>query len=132
MRIARLARTLAAWALLVAPLLLTPASAHAAPDPGDKQGAHMQRGCPGGAVCIYPGAGWNNDRPSLVFWSYGPHNLSNQTGRKRIFNNQYSGAAAQTCSGYNGEGCVAYLAAGRSIDIDFTPINSVLLVRPKE
>jgi hypothetical protein len=130
MRIVNLARTFAASALLVAPLILTPVSAHAEPDPGDGQGAHTQRGCPAGAVCIYPGAGWNNDQPSLMFWSYGAHNLRNQTGRKRIFNNQYSGAAAQTCNGYNGEDCVAYLSAGRSIDIDFTPINSVLLVRP--
>jgi hypothetical protein len=26
------------------------------------------------------GAGWNNDRPSDVYWSYGDHNLSNQYG----------------------------------------------------
>jgi hypothetical protein len=91
MRITKPARTFAASALLVA-LALTPASAHAEPDPGDKQGPHMQRGCPPGAVCIYPGAGWNTDHPSQMPWSYGAHNLGNQTGRKRIFNNQYSGA----------------------------------------
>jgi hypothetical protein len=128
-RIATLARTFAAAALLVVPLILTPASAAAEPDPGDKQGPHEQRGCPAGAVCIYPNAGWNNNRPSLVFWSYGAHNLSNQTGRKRIYNNQIQGAKARTCDGYDGKDCLGYLFPGESVDLDFTPINSVVLVR---
>ena len=129
MRIGRLARTLAAQALLVVPLVLTPVTAHAEPDPGDKQGPHMQRGCPAGAVCIYPHAGWNNDHPSQMLWSYGAHNLSNQTGRKRIFNNQIEGAKARTCNGYDGRDCLGYLFPGESVDLDFTPINSVVLVR---
>jgi hypothetical protein len=127
MRIAKLARTVAAQALLIAPLMLTPLTAHAEPDPGDKQGPHEQRGCPAGAVCVYPGAGWNNNRPSLVFWSYGAHNLSNQTGMKRIYNNQTGGATARTCNGYDGQECIGRLFPGTSVDLDFTPINSVLL-----
>jgi hypothetical protein len=129
-RIAKRALTLVASALLVVPLVLTPAAAHAEPDPGDRQAPHEQRGCPAGAVCIYPNAGWNNNRPSLVFWSYGAHNLSNQTGMKRIYNNQTGRATARTCSGYDGQGCLGYLFPGTSIDLDFTPINSVVLVRP--
>jgi hypothetical protein len=129
MRIATLARTWVAQALIVAQLILMPATANAGPEPGDKQGPHLQRGCPAGAVCIYPGAGWNNDQPSLVFWSYGAHNLSNQFGRKRIYNNQIEGAMARTCSGYNGKDCLGYLFAGESVDYDFTPINSVVLLR---
>lgn len=129
MRVTGLVRTFAAQALLVVPLILTPATAHAGPDPGDKRGPHEQRGCPAGAVCVYPNAGWNNDHPSLVFWSYGAHNLSGQVGRKRIFNNQIEKAMARTCSGYDGKDCLGYLFAGESADYDFTPINSVVLLR---
>jgi hypothetical protein len=129
MRFAKLARTLAASALLVAPLVLTPVSAHAAPDPGDKEGTHERRGCPSGAVCVYPNAGWNGDRPSLVFWSYGAHNLSNQTGTKRILNNQVDGAGARTCTGFDGKGCQGVLKPPTFIDVNLTPINSIVLER---
>jgi hypothetical protein len=118
-----------AQALLVAPFIVTPATVAAEPDPGDKQGPHEQRGCPAGAVCIYPHAGWNGNQPALVFWSYGAHNLSNQVGRKRIFNNQTGGAMARTCSGYDGQDCLGYVFPGDSVDLDFTPINSVVLRR---
>jgi hypothetical protein len=119
-----------ASALLVVPLILAPASAAAAgPEPGDGQGPHMQRGCPAGAVCIYPGAGWNNNHPSLMFWSYGAHNLSNVVGRHRIYNNQILGAMARTCNGYDGRDCLGYLFAGESVDLDFTRTNSVVLLR---
>ncbi|MCC7371422.1 MAG: hypothetical protein IT306_23590 [Chloroflexi bacterium] len=129
MRFARLARTFAASALLVAPLVLTPAGAHAAPEPGDKEGTHERHGCPAGAVCVYPNASWNGDRPSLVFWSYGAHNLSNQIGEKRVFNNQVDGAVARTCTGFDGKGCQGFLHTPRFIDVDLTPINSIVLDR---
>ncbi|ARH89491.1 MULTISPECIES: hypothetical protein [Streptomyces] len=89
-------------------------------------------GCPSGAVCVYPqNAGWNGDRPSLAFYSYGAHNLSNQVGQHYVLNNQTGGATARTCTGYNGTGdCQGYLWAGYYIDKDLTPINSILLVRP--
>ena len=57
-------------------------------------------GCQSGYVCIYPqNAGWNGDRPSLRFYTYGAHNLSNQFGTHRMLNNQYGGAWVVLCSG---------------------------------
>lgn len=85
-------------------------------------------GCPYGAVCIYPeGTGWNGGNPSLFFWSYGYHNLSNQYGTHRIFNNQSGGATMRTCTGYNGTGCQGYLLAYHYMDKNLTPINSITL-----
>jgi hypothetical protein len=95
----------------------------------DKEGTHERHGCPSGAACVYPSAGWNGDRPSLVFWSYGAHNLSNQIGRKRLLNNQVDGAVARTCTGYDGKGCQGDLKPPTFIDVDLTPINSIVLER---
>lgn len=94
--------------------------------------ADSLHGCPSGAVCVYPqNAGWNGDRPSLTFYSYGAHNLSNQVGQHYVLNNQTGGATARTCTGYNGTGdCQGYLGAGYYVDKDLTPINSIVLVRP--
>ncbi|MET9296616.1 hypothetical protein [Streptomyces sp. NPDC003077] len=98
---------------------------------GAAQAAGSWHGCPSGAVCVYPqNAGWNGDRPSLVFYSYGAHNLSNQYGQHYVANNQTGGATARTCTGYNGTGCEGYLYPGTFIDKDMTPINSIVLVRP--
>ncbi|MER5732074.1 hypothetical protein ABT084_27720 [Streptomyces sp. NPDC002138] len=85
-------------------------------------------GCPSGAVCIYPqDAGWNNDSPSLTYYSYGAHNLSNQYGNHYIANNQTGGATMRTCTGYNGTGCQGYLLAGTWMIKDLGPINSITL-----
>jgi hypothetical protein len=85
-------------------------------------------GCPSGAVCIYPqDAGWNNGQPSDTYYSYGAHNLSNQFGIHRIFNNQYDGATMRTCTGPDGNGCQGYLDEFTYEDIDLTPINSITL-----
>ncbi|MGP3979727.1 hypothetical protein [Streptomyces sp. KR80] len=84
-------------------------------------------GCPSGYVCMYPGAGWNNDRPTHKWYTYGAHNLSNVYGVHRLFNNQTGGATARTCTGYNGTGCQGYLGAGWYIDKNMTPINSITL-----
>lgn len=87
-------------------------------------------GCPYGAVCIYPqNAGWNGGHPSLFFYSYGAHNLSNQLGTHRIYNNQSGGATMRTCTGYNGTGCQGYLPANNYLDKNLTPINSITLER---
>lgn len=63
-------------------------------------------GCPYGYVCVYPqDKGWNNDVPSLKFYTYGGHNLSNQFGNHYVLNNQYSqghSAVAVLCSGFGG------------------------------
>ncbi|MFC3997543.1 hypothetical protein ACFOVU_16540 [Nocardiopsis sediminis] len=89
------------------------------------------RGCPSGAVCVYPqDAGWNNDRPELVLYTYGAHNLTNMVGQHYVFNNQTGGATARTCTGYNGTGCEGFLSPNSYIDKNMTPINSIVLVRP--
>jgi hypothetical protein len=85
-------------------------------------------GCPYGAVCIYPqNAGWNNGQPSDFFYSYGAHNLSNQYGTHVVFNNQYGGATATLCDGYNGTNCGLVLQANTYYDPDLTSVNSILL-----
>ncbi|REK90341.1 hypothetical protein DY245_11065 [Streptomyces inhibens] len=92
--------------------------------------AGTYEGCPYGAVCIYPqNAGWNGGHPSLVYYSYGAHNLSNQFGTHRIFNNQSGGATVRVCTGYNGTGCGGTTPPWTYYDRDFTPINSILLER---
>ncbi|WP_043265322.1 hypothetical protein [Streptomyces sp. CT34] len=94
------------------------------------QAATPQQGCPDGAVCIYPqNAGWNNGHPSDVYYSFGPHNISNQTGIHRIYNNQTGNAGMRTCTGANGQGCEGRLPANNYIDKDMTPINSIVLER---
>jgi hypothetical protein len=102
-------------------------------------------GCPSGAVCVYPeNAGWNGDRPSLEFWSYGAHNLSNQYGNHYVLNNQtdwvppgggYAAAMATGDTGYNGTGTQSWTlinyihsgAGGYSAwgNFNLTPINSI-------
>lgn len=91
------------------------------------QAAGTYQGCPYGYVCIYPNASWNNGKPSLKYYYYGVYNLSGQFGMKRIFNNQWGGAVARVCEGYNGVNCWDAIRAGVYWDIDFTPINSVKL-----
>ncbi|RSS82280.1 hypothetical protein [Streptomyces sp. WAC06614] len=95
--------------------------------PADAKPADEWAGCPYGAVCIYP---QNEDpavRPSHIFYSYGAHNLSNQYGWHWVLNNQYGGASAQLCTGYNGAGCGGRIAEGSGVYADLTPINSVKL-----
>jgi hypothetical protein len=89
--------------------------------------ADASHGCPSGDVCLYPGAGWNNDQPTATYYKYGTYNLSNMYGTYRIYNNQTGGATMRTCTGYNGSGCQGYLPAGWYIDKDMTPINSITL-----
>ena len=118
-----LRRVLALPALLGATVLT---SALLAPDAA---AAGLAHGCPVGAVCLYPqNAGWNGDRPSARYWSYGAHNLSFQYGNHRIFNNQYGGAGVEACFGYNGRGGgTLSLGTGYATDYNFTPVNSLVL-----
>ncbi|MEU6854217.1 hypothetical protein ABZ901_30345 [Actinacidiphila alni] len=102
-----------------------------AADAGAATAAGSVHGCPSGAVCIYPGFDWNNDQPSFVYWSYGAHNLVNQTGVHEVLNNQYGGAGMRLWSGYNGTGSVIdSLAAGSGWVYDLGPVNSITLDRP--
>jgi len=95
------------------------------------QAAGTYQGCPYGAVCVYPqGADWNGGHPSDVYYSYGAHNLSNQTGTHIVFNNQSDGATAHLCTGYDGAGCGFKLNAYTYTGADLTPINSITLDKP--
>lgn len=85
-------------------------------------------GCPFGDVCVYPqNAGWNGGHPSLTFYTYGAHNLSNQLGSHYVFNNQSGAAVARLCTGYNGVGCGTEGHPGQVINANLTPINSIVL-----
>ncbi|MFF4156222.1 hypothetical protein [Streptomyces sp. NPDC001678] len=87
-------------------------------------------GCPWGAVCVYPQDQNPAVSPSLVFESYGAHNLSNQYGNHWVLNNQYGGAYARACTGYNGGGSCTDIALENGLYLNLTPINSIVLVRP--
>jgi hypothetical protein len=89
-------------------------------------------GCPYGAVCIY-GQGVeprDNPHPTNVYYSYGAHNLSNQLGFHWVYNNQYGGASATLCNGYNGTNCGETFGQGTAGYRDLTPVNSITLNRP--
>lgn len=84
--------------------------------------------CPSGAVCIREANG--SILSKNIFYSYGAHNLSNVTGTRVIVNSQTGGAGFQICKGYNGADCYpVQRATGAYSPYDFTPINSVVLVR---
>ncbi|MER7107166.1 hypothetical protein [Streptomyces sp. NPDC000229] len=121
MRKVKMMRTAAALALAVGAMTTVSTTQATAAE------AATSHGCPSGYVCMYPGAGWNNDRPTHRYSAYGAHNLSNMYGTYRIYNNQTGGATMRTCTGYNGTGCQGYLPAGWYIDKDMTPINSITL-----
>ncbi len=84
-------------------------------------------GCPDGAVCIYPQDQNPAARPTHIFYKYGAHNLSNQQGNHWVLNNQYGGATANLCTGYNGAGCGNPIAAKTGVYANLTPVNSVRL-----
>jgi hypothetical protein len=99
-------------------------------------GAHADgpwENCPYGAVCIFPQnvkVLGGTTAPTDVFWSYGPHNLSNETGWHWVFNNQTPGAHAHLCNGYNGTQCGYDMADQDGVWADLTPVNSITLDRP--
>ncbi|MET7685344.1 hypothetical protein [Streptomyces sp. NPDC005423] len=89
-------------------------------------------GCPSGAVCVY-GEGVvprDNPHPTAVYYSYGAHNLSNQTGSHWVLNNQYGGATMSLCDGYNGTNCGTPIGQGVGVNANLTPVNSITLNRP--
>ncbi|MCI3222522.1 hypothetical protein [Streptomyces sp. NP-1717] len=105
-------------------------SASAAPIGDSTQSAAAKsHGCESGYVCLYPGAGWNGDKPVFTYYKYGYYNLSNVTGTWRIYNNQTDKATMSTCLGYNGTRCEGNLQAGDYINKNMTPINSITLQR---
>ncbi|TWD79372.1 hypothetical protein FB561_0430 [Kribbella amoyensis] len=104
-------------------------AAQAAETGGTSAQGGTYAGCPYGAVCVYPNGSWNGGRPSHVYYSYGAHNLSNQFGTHRVFNNQYGGAKAYICLEYGGKNCPTYLAQYHYVDKNLTPINSLKLTK---
>ncbi|KNX38949.1 hypothetical protein [Luteipulveratus halotolerans] len=118
---------LAAGATFAGAASLAPGADAAQPSTAQIAGSSWH-GCPWGAVCIYPqDAGYNGDRPSNVYWSYGSHKLYNQYGTHMIVNNQYGGALATLCTGSYGTGCIDWLPAGTAVPAYLTPYNSMLL-----
>ncbi|WP_413755984.1 hypothetical protein [Streptomyces sp. MMBL 11-3] len=96
----------------------------------DARAADDWAGCPSGAVCIYP---QNQDparNPSNVYWAYGPHNLSNQSGWHWVLNNQTGGASAELCLNYGGTNCNYTIGAQKGVYADLGPVNSIKLNRP--
>lgn len=88
--------------------------------------AHVD-GCSSGAVCVYPqGAG----SPEVEYFRRGSHNLVNQFGVHRVFNNQSPGWTFRLCRGYNGVSCGNQVGPGQSTYPDLTPINSILIEPP--
>ena len=84
--------------------------------------------CPSGAVCLREPNG--SILSKNIWYSYGAHNLSNVIGSKVAINSQTGGAGFQICTGYNGTGCgPVYRETGEYLPHDFTPINSIVLVR---
>lgn len=117
-----------ATAALAASAVMMGGSAQAAEGTVDAEGEYA--GCPTGAVCVYPGAHWNGGEPEHIYYSYGGHNLEDEFGTHRIFNNQHSGATAHTCTGYDGGGdCSGGLKPWTYSDKNLTPINSIKLSR---
>lgn len=104
-----------------------PSPSSSAPAPAPAGGT--VHGCPYGDVCVYPeGKGWNNDVPSIEYYTYGYHNLVNQLNYHYVLNNQWGSATASFCTGYGGGGtCSPTLAMGTSTNINLTPINSITL-----
>ncbi|MFI5732148.1 hypothetical protein ACIA49_18635 [Kribbella sp. NPDC051587] len=84
--------------------------------------------CPSGAFCIQEQNGTILSKN--IWYSYGAHNLSGVTGLKYPVNNQTGGAGVAACFDYGGGRCSAVTRqTGRLPLYDFTPINSVVLVR---
>ncbi|MFF9128510.1 hypothetical protein ACF09J_35655 [Streptomyces sp. NPDC014889] len=84
--------------------------------------------CPSGAVCIRETNG--SILSKNIFYSYGAHNLSNVTGYRVVVNNQTGGAGFRECRGYDGTNCSpVYRNTGEYEPIDYTPINSIVLVK---
>lgn len=90
--------------------------------------ASSSHGCPHGDVCVYPHASWNDNHPSLRFFHYGPHNLHDQFGIHRVFNNQWSDADVWLCKGYNGYGGFTEgFNSPQWDDVNLGPVNSIQL-----
>jgi hypothetical protein len=87
-------------------------------------------GCPAGYVCIYREGVFPVDdpNPTVKFYTYGAHNLSNQYGYHYVVNNQTGIASFTLCTGYNGRGCTDGPYGAINYQYAYlTPINSIRL-----
>ncbi|AEW99885.1 hypothetical protein [Streptantibioticus cattleyicolor] len=136
----RLSRTVASLSGVVALASLGLVGANSAVAAGHRAADDSYYGCPAGAVCLYAQdatQGWDGLDPSRitnVYWSYGSHNLSNEYGWHWLVNNQTPSSSmnawAETCTGYNGADCTKQILPRMGIQLDFGPINSIVLDRP--
>lgn len=85
------------------------------------------RGCPYGAVCVYPDDSWNGGNPTYVFYSYGTHQIYNQYGDHRVYNNQYGGAYAAFSNFSDGSRVGRSVQPGEWDTVNLTTINSIVL-----
>ncbi|WP_037882773.1 hypothetical protein [Streptomyces sp. NRRL S-515] len=92
------------------------------------QAAGPWHGCPSGAACVYPrDAGWNNDRPSHIYWG-GVYKLYNQEGTHFVVNNQTQGWKVRLCFDAGGTDCDRYVQPpGTTWQVNLSPMNSIKL-----
>jgi hypothetical protein len=84
--------------------------------------------CPSGAVCLQEPNGTILSKN--IWYSYGAHNLSGVIGSKIAINNQTGGAGMRYCYDRDGGRCSTIMrGTGPYLPYDFTPINSIVLVR---
>lgn len=97
--------------------------------PGAAHADDSRYGCPRGYVCMYAEGRTLADlgSPVLEFYSYGAHNLSHVYGYHTLVNNQWGTATFDVCDGWNGTQCEGLTGLG-TLGMDFTPINSVVLI----
>ena len=117
-----------ATAVLSASAIATGGTAQAADGSVDAKGKEYA-GCPSGAVCIYPQGNWNGGKPEHIYYSYGGHDLYNEYGTHRVFNNQHSGATVSACTGSGGSNCGKGMGPWKYRDVNLTPVNSIKLSR---
>jgi hypothetical protein len=82
-------------------------------------------GCSSGAVCMYTDWDWFWDNPESSWTVYGCYNLSDETGDRYVFNNQYGGNTATLWTGANCTGSPTTISDGKNWEGDITPINSI-------
>ncbi|MDI6104801.1 serine/threonine-protein kinase [Actinoplanes sp. NEAU-A12] len=85
------------------------------------------QGCPAGYVCLYPrDAGWNDGRPSHMWYRYGAYDVEEE-GVHWFLNNQTGGAVARNCRSSHGTDCRGAQLAATWWMYNYDGYKSVLL-----
>jgi hypothetical protein len=94
--------------------------------PGNRrrQDAATAPGCPTGYLCIYPGADWNNDHPSNIYFGHGCYVFHNQYGTHRILNNGSAPIYLYTDS-VCGTNPALTITPGGWAEVDLTSVSSI-------